>query len=88
MKNNKPKYCKSTGKYCYSSQAKAIRAKNKYEDIRRTYFCNECDSWHTTSMGTGLALKMGIIKKQKRKRKLKMSDIQKRLNHLKEKNSK
>lgn len=42
-------YCGVTEKYCYSSEAKATRAINRYEEIVRCYFCTYCFSWHTTS---------------------------------------
>lgn len=54
-------HCKETGKYCYSSEAKATRAMNRYEDIRRVYFCNSCNNFHTTKIGIGLAIEKGII---------------------------
>lgn len=54
-------HCKETGKYCYSSEAKATRAMNKYDDIRRSYFCESCENFHTTKIGFGLAIEKGII---------------------------
>jgi transcriptional regulator NrdR family protein len=45
----KPKYCKFEGKFCYSSESKSLRAKVRYNDIKRTYYCEHCESWHTTS---------------------------------------
>lgn len=47
---SKSNYCKESGKYCYSSEAKASRAKSRYKDIKRVYFCYSCTRWHTTSM--------------------------------------
>ena len=47
--NFKAKYCKFEGKFCYSSESKAERAKVRYNDIKRTYYCEHCESWHTTS---------------------------------------
>lgn len=76
------KYCKETKKYCYSSEAKATRAKNKYENIRRVYFCESCGSFHTTKMGENLAIKEGIIKPKKQK-KITPKTIEKRLEKLK-----
>ena len=49
MKNTKTEYCKETKKYIYSSEAKAYRAMNTYEDIQRVYFCSYCEGFHTTS---------------------------------------
>ena len=49
MKGNAIEYCGVTKKYCYSSEAKANRAVNKYDDIKRAYFCHDCCKWHTTS---------------------------------------
>ena len=50
MKGHDPKYCKhSGGKYIFSSEAKATRSLNKYEEIKRVYNCPFCNSWHTTS---------------------------------------
>lgn len=46
---NKPEYCKVTGKYIYSSEAKATRAVEKYDDIVRCYYCHNCGGFHTTS---------------------------------------
>ena len=62
MKNERVEYCKETGKYCYSSEAKATRALNRYKDIERVYFCSSCEQYHTTSIGRDLAVKKGIIK--------------------------
>ena len=49
MKNTKVEHCKETGKYIYSSEAKATRAMNRYDEIQRVYFCTSCNSFHTTS---------------------------------------
>ena len=49
MKNTKTEHCKETGKYIYSSEAKATRAMNRYDEIQRVYFCTSCNSFHTTS---------------------------------------
>lgn len=53
MRSHNPKYCEeSGGKYIFSSEAKAFRSLNKYEDIKRVYHCPFCDEWHTTSQPT------------------------------------
>lgn len=78
------KYCKETGKFCYSSQAKAVRAKNRYEDINRVYRCDSCNSWHTTKMGIGLAVQADLIPAI-REKKPEPSEIEKRLEELKNK---
>lgn len=50
MRNHKKiPVCKKTGKATYSSEAKAIRAVNNYEEIKRAYFCSHCDGFHITS---------------------------------------
>ncbi len=49
MRKYKIEYCKITKKYIFSSEAKAMRSLNKYEDIKRVYFCKHCESFHTTS---------------------------------------
>jgi len=78
------KHCKDTGKFCYSSEAKAIRALNRYDDIRRVYYCDSCNSWHTTKMGVGLA-KLNNIPLKKKGIKPKPGDIERRLAELKKK---
>lgn len=83
MRNEKVEYCKETGKYCYSSEAKATRALNRYEDIERVYFCSGCEQYHTTSIGRGLAIKQGILK-QKAPKKCNERVIAKRLEKLQE----
>lgn len=79
--------CKGTGKFCYSSEASATRALNKYSNIKRTYKCDSCNKWHTTSMGMGLALKEGIVtrKPKKSKKGYPASKIQNRLDFLNKK---
>lgn len=83
MNRGKVTYCSQTKKFCYSSEAKANRAKNRYEDIRRVYHCEHCGNWHTTSMGTGLAVQEGIIKKTKPKKEVTPDQIQARIDQLK-----
>lgn len=78
-------HCKETGKYCYSSEAKATRAMNKYDEIRRVYFCESCSSFHTTKIGVGLALEKGIIEEPPVKREISSEEIQMRINKLKKK---
>jgi len=74
-------YCPATGKFIYTSEAKATRAMNRYDDIRRTYFCDKCSGWHTTKMGVGLAVKKNLIKAPK-KEDINMDRVKKRLEKL------
>ena len=48
-KLDKYNYCKVTKKYSFSSEARAIRKLNSYEDIKRVYFCKHCEGFHLTS---------------------------------------
>ena len=83
---NKYSYCVETGKYSYSSEAKAIRALNRYEEIQRVYKCDSCNEWHTTSIGKIKAIEMGLIRKKRKTGKVPSEDkIQQRLNELKNK---
>lgn len=75
-------YCKHTGKFCYSSEAKAIRAVNKHYNLRRVYFCEHCDSYHTTKIGVGLALREGIIEKVDVRNTISLEEIQERMDKL------
>lgn len=77
----KIKYCDETGKYCYSSEAKATRAKNRYDDINRVYFCESCESFHTTKIGINLAIQEGIIEPKELK-EISPEDIQQEINKL------
>lgn len=82
MRSQKIEYCKETKKYRYSSEAKANRAMNKYKDIRRVYYCNSCDGFHTTSMGIGLSIEHGVIEKPKKKKNISSRMIQDKINYL------
>lgn len=84
MRNEKVEYCENTGKYCYSSEAKATRALNRYEEIQRVYLCPECEKWHTTSMGVGLALIEGLIEPPDTK-VFTIKNVKKRMKKLKRK---
>lgn len=77
-------HCKETGKFCYTSEAKAVRAMNRYEDIKRVYCCDSCGSWHTTKMGEGLA-KIHNLPLRDVDTTIEMSDIEKRLEALRSK---
>ena len=77
--------CSETGKHCYTSQAQATRAINKYDNIRRVYHCNHCKQWHATKIGTNLAIREKIIKPTKRKT-VSADAIRKRLDELTKKN--
>lgn len=74
-------YCEETGKYKYSSQAKANRAKNRYEDIKRVYFCESCESFHTTKVPLETAIREGFIER-KEKREYTPEDVQKEINKV------
>ena len=79
MRNSDIQYCKETKKYIFSSEAKAVRSMNKYEDIERVYFCEHCQGFHTTSQEKHPDMvKVEKVKKISRK-------IKKRLVHLKKK---
>jgi hypothetical protein len=58
-KTQKP--CKETGKLSFCSEAKAIRSVIKYDEIKRTYFCNFCSGFHLTSESEKLTLERGIL---------------------------
>ena len=80
--------CRQTGKHIYNSEAKANRAKNKYPDIRRYYHCEHCEGWHTTSIGTGLAIEKGLIDRPQKKKTPHPQQITDRLNYLRKQNPK
>jgi transcriptional regulator NrdR family protein len=79
------KYCKGNGKFCYSSEAKAMRAMNKYDDIKRYYFCKSCDSWHTTSYDANDAVEGGVIDQREQSNEIDNNIVAKRLKNLKRK---
>lgn len=80
----KVQYCEKTSKFCYSSEAKATRAVNRYDDIKRCYYCEHCDSFHTTSLSEEKALEEGIIKEKKTTNYFSAEHISKELNRLKD----
>lgn len=88
MRKANVEYCKETSKYIYSSEAKATRALNRYEDIKRVYFCEYCKGFHTTSMSENAAIMEGIIKEKpslkisKKDIKLKIKELESKLNRL------
>jgi len=51
--SNKTKWkndiCQTTGK-AILSHSKAQRLKNRYDDINRYYYCEDCDGYHLTKM--------------------------------------
>jgi len=53
--------CQKTGKVRYNSQSKALREVVRYDDLKRAYYYDYCDGWHTTSIGRSLALKANIV---------------------------
>ncbi len=83
-RNSKIRYCKKTKKYCYSSEAKATRAMNRYKDIKRVYFCKSCNSFHTTSISKDVAIKEGIIEEEPNQ-VISKTQITKQIKKLKEK---
>lgn len=72
----------SSGKHVYTSEASAYRALNKYSEIKRVYNCDICGYWHTTSMGIGLAVDLGIIKPPKKQKPPTKKQIKKKLKEL------
>lgn len=82
------RYCKHTGKFCYSSEAKAVRAVNKHYNLRRVYYCEHCESYHTTKIGVSLALREGIIEEADVRKTVSPEDIQKRMEKLIEREEK
>lgn len=60
-RNHQAKICKATGKVSFSSEAKATRRMNKYDDIKRVYYCDECDGYHLTSESISETLENGVI---------------------------
>lgn len=61
MKRGKFEYCDKTKKYIYSSEAKAIRAVTRYDEIKRVYFCSHCEGFHTTSKSIDEVLALGEL---------------------------
>lgn len=55
------KECKKTHKMSFSSEAKAYRSLNKYEDIKRVYYCEFCDGFHLTSETIEQTLEYGEL---------------------------
>lgn len=55
------KECKETHKISFSSEAKAYRSLNKYEDIKRVYYCEFCDGFHLTSKSLEETLEYGEL---------------------------
>ena len=55
------KECKKTHKISFSSEAKAYRSLNKYEDIKRVYYCEFCDGFHLTSQSLEQILEYGEL---------------------------
>ena len=78
------KYCGKTKKYCYTSEAKAQRSLNAYEQIKRVYHCDHCDYWHTTKISGGKAFELGIIEAEER-RSISPKRIRKEIRKLKNK---
>lgn len=55
------KECKKTHKISFSSEAKAYRSLNKYEDIKRVYYCEFCEGFHLTSQSLEQRLEHGEL---------------------------
>ena len=53
--------CKKTHKMSFSSEAKAYRSLNKYEDIKRVYYCEFCEGFHLTSQSLEQRLEYGEL---------------------------
>lgn len=93
MKNQTVEYCKENGKYKYSSEAKAIRAVNRYDQIKRAYFCKYCEGFHTTSETLKATLENGevtceeeneLLRKYNNKIVDQIDELYKRYNKLKQ----
>ena len=61
MRNFNIEYCSTTKKFKYPSEAKAVRALNRYDDIKRVYFCSECQGFHTSSQTLSDVLETGEL---------------------------
>lgn len=61
MKRGAMKTCSVTKKSIYSSEAKALKFVNRYEDIKRAYYCEHCDGYHTTSKTIGQVVSYGVV---------------------------
>ena len=57
--NNKP--CQVTGKVVFNSEAQATRSVNKYEAIKRVYYCSHCVGFHLTSRSLEETLESGEL---------------------------
>lgn len=55
------KECKKTHKMSFSSEAKAYRSLNKYDDIKRVYYCEFCDGFHLSSQSLEKVLQYGEL---------------------------
>lgn len=42
-------HCPVSGKVSFSSESSAQRRVNRYGDITRAYYCEDCDGYHITS---------------------------------------
>ena len=64
MKKEVMKKCPVTKKSIYSSEAKALKFVDRYEDIKRAYYCEHCDGYHTTSKTIGQVVSYGVVEKE------------------------
>lgn len=45
---NKPKLCSKDHMKVSLSESAALRRLNRYDEVKRMYFCDHCSSWHLT----------------------------------------
>lgn len=64
MNRGAMKVCPVTKKSIYSSEAKALKFVDRYEDIKRAYYCEHCDGYHTTSKTIGQVVSYGVVDKE------------------------
>jgi hypothetical protein len=79
MKEKDQKHCPTADKYSYSSEAKATRALTRYDEIKRIYFCEHCEGYHSTSMDEETSESFGYLEQ---KPEITSEDVEKRLQAL------
>ena len=87
MNRGAMKICPATKKCIYSSEAKAMKFVNRYEDIKRVYYCEHCDGYHTTSKTLGQVISYGVLSKEEVNEpgNISMEMLAKRLKELRDK---
>lgn len=61
MKRNTLLRCEQTGKISFLSEAAAQRRVNKYEDIKRVYYCEHCEGYHLSSRTVNQMLSYDVL---------------------------